>query len=334
MSTPADPALELSQLRKQLRSPWTTTSGDDAGAVSSAAIASADLARRAYGEGDVDARWRAESILYFVNLDTWFAPPVEPTAAVVWTTLMRAKLAGLRRELAADLDHAELDAAGLREQLLQAVARWGAYNHPVLDDLERTGSLAAYRIWAKNWFGSCQGFSLQLASLFQRTTGGARRAVLENLSDELTSTAEHDDLRLRFYESLGIRHSAEQVLADPDWVLESTELLNLRTGLCTLADPMPALGCFYGVEANWPPECQRHHAMNTRRGLDERTIEYWTTHAFVDLHHADEWLEATQSLCSTAAQRAAVLEGAVIQLRLRWRMYDAIRGRIASAAAA
>src|SRR5687768_18385626 len=29
----------------------------------------------------------------------------------------------------------------------------------------------AYRIWAKNWFGSCVGFSAQLAALVQRTTG-------------------------------------------------------------------------------------------------------------------------------------------------------------------
>lgn len=320
------PAVDLVELRKQGRTPWGRI-GSDADAVAVAATASAELARRAYAQGDRDARRQAESMIYFLNIDSYFAPPVDPVAGVVWTTLMQSKLAELRRDFGGDLGSAEFTDAEMQSQLEAAVTRWGAFNHPLLDDLQRSRSLPAYCIWAKNWFGSCFGFSLQLGSLVQRTTGETRRAVIDNLNDEFNDEATHDSLRIRFYESLGLHPSPEEAVADPDWVLDSTELLNLRTGLCNLNDPMPALGCFYGVEANWPAECRRHHAMNTDRGLDARTLEYWSTHAFADEHHSEEWLGAIKSLAQTGAQRAAVVEGAVIQLRLRWRMYDAIRAR-------
>ena len=322
----ADPSA-LDQLRQRVRAPWGRWTGDPE-AVAAAATTSAELAARAYVQGDAAARQQAESIIYGLNIDSCFAPPLDPVAGVVWTTLMQAKLAGLRREFASDLPEGELDTATMQAQLEEAVARWGAFNHPLLDDLKQSASLEAYRIWAKNWFGSCYGFSLQLASLVQRTTGEAKKAVLENLNDEFDDEVTHDTLRIRFYESLGLRHAADEAIADPDWVLGSTELLNLRTGLCNLPDPMPALGCFYTVEANWPPECRLHHAINKDRGLDDHTVQYWTTHAFADEHHADEWLTVVKATCRTGAQRAAVVAGAVIQLRVRWRMYDAIREKV------
>jgi pyrroloquinoline quinone (PQQ) biosynthesis protein C len=331
--TNTDHSLDVAGLRERVRSSWASSAVDGA-AVAAAAAASAELAARAYQRGDRHARRRAESIIYFLNLDSCFAPPADPLAGVVWTTLMHAKLAELRRDHRAQAGAGEVSAADLPGLLEAAVARWGAHAHPLLGELEGNGSLAAYRIWAKNWFGSCHGFSLQLASLVQRTTGAAKKAVLENLNDEFADDATHDSLRIRFYEKIGLHHSPEAVFEDPDWVLEAAELLNLRTGLCNLSDPMPALGCFYGVEANWPPECRRHHALHKRAGLDDHTLEYWTTHAFADEHHADEWLQSVVGLCRTDAQRAAVVEGAVIQLRLRWRMYDAIRDRIAAEAGA
>ncbi len=327
MSELTERALDLDRLRTRVRASWEGGAVDDE-AMAAAVSTSAELATRAYVQGELDARWRAESIIYFLNIDSSFAPPVDPIAAVVWTTLMRSKLARLRRDLGGETAGSEIDRDDMFGLLESAVATWGAYNHPLLDDLERAHNREAYRIWAKNWFGSCYGFSHQLACLIQRTAGTARKAVLENLNDEFDDDVTHDVLRTRFYESLGLRHNSETAIEDPDWVLESSELLNLRTGLCNLSDPMPALGCFYGVEANWPPECRRHHAMHERDGLDDQVLEYWTTHASADEHHAKEWLDAVDSLCRTGAERAAVVEGAVIQLRLRWRMYDSIRERV------
>lgn len=318
--------LNLERLRKQVRASWGTPTPD---AIASAASASVELSQLAYRDGDHAAREQAESLIYFLNLDSCFAPPMEPVTAVVWSTLMQEKLASLRREFVGEpADAGELSAEQMRDELKALVAKWGAYNHPLVEDLEETGDIEAYRIWAKNWFGSCYGFSLQLASLVQRTTGETKKTVLENLNDEFDESVTHDTLRIRFYESLGLRHAPEEAPADPDWVLESTELLNLRTGLCNLSQPRWALGAFYTIEANWPPECRRHRAMNKQRGLDDHTVEYWTTHAFADEHHSSEWLEVVDGLCETGAERGKVVEGATIQLRLRWRMYDSIRRRV------
>jgi pyrroloquinoline quinone (PQQ) biosynthesis protein C len=324
--------MELTQLRQRIRSAWAATADIRLEGVADALASSSDLAHRAYVDDERAARWRAESTLYLLNADTSFAPPTDPMAAVVWSTLMHAKLAALRRRFLGDqAARADVSVEEMDSLLEAAVAKWGAFEHPLLDDLERCDSIAAYRVWAKNWFGSCQGFALQLASLFQRTTGEAKRTVLANLSDELDCAGNHDDLRERFFHSLGLRHSYEAVLEDEDWVLESTELLNFRTGLCNLSDPTPALGCFYSIEVNWVPECKRHHGLNKRRGMDDLTLQYWATHAFADERHSDEWLQAIKAVCRSGRQRAQVVEGAIIQLRLRWEMYDAIRARIARA---
>ncbi len=317
--------LDISVLRRELKDPWGGT-GVDPAAIGAAAEEVGTLARRAYIDGDVAARSSAEELLYFINIDNCFAPPLHPIAATVWTTLMRAKLASLRKQFGGC---EPIGVPEMSRRLKDAVAKWGAYNHPLLGTLrDRVDDLPAYRIWAKNWYGSCVGFSAQLAALVQRTKGDAKKVVLENLSDEFDHKVTHDTLRIRYYRSLGLEFHVEDALRDPDRVLEATELLNARTGLAFLSDPTWALGCFYGVEANWPPECRLHLDINRRRGLDDHTLEYWTGHATADDHHSAEWLAVLEAMCTTERECAAAVDGAVIQLRLRWQMYDAIQKRI------
>jgi pyrroloquinoline quinone (PQQ) biosynthesis protein C len=315
--------LDIAELRRQVTDPWA--SEDPApGLIEAATAELTALARRAYIDDDHAARTQAEAILYFINIDNCFAPPLHPIAGAAWSQLMRAKLAGLRRKWGG------CDPIGVPEmarRLKAAVEQWGAYNHPVLATL-RERDIGAYRIWAKNWFGSCVGFSSQLAALVQRTTGEAKKCVLENLTDEFDHRVTHDVLRTRFYESLDLKFDVPRALDDPDRVLEATELLNARTGLAFLRDPLWALGCFYGVEANWPPECRIHLEINRKRGLDEHTLEYWTGHATADDHHSAEWLAVLEGVCKTERDCAAAVDGCVIQLRLRWQMYDAIAERM------
>lgn len=315
--------LETDELVKQLQDPWGEQDAGPEG-ISALANEAYGLAHQAYGKGDRKARQRAESTLFYLNVHHCFAQPVQPGPSLVWSVLMRAKLSALRKEFAGC---EPLGAEAMKERLQAAVSKWGAYNHPVIDRLRENKELRNYQVWAKNWFGSCYGFSAQLASLVQRTSGEAKKVVLENLGDEFDDTVTHDVLRVRFYEALGLRFSAQEILDDEDWVLEATELLNLRTGLCSISDPHAALGCFYSVEANWPPECKHHLDINKSR-FDEHTIEYWTTHAFADEHHSQEWLEVVLRTCQNERERALVVDGAMMQLRTRWRMYDAIAERI------
>ena len=320
--------LDLPELRRQLSEPWAL---DDSGlaALGLAAEEVHALAHRAYIDGDERARREAEEVLYVININSCFAPPLHAVASMAWTTLMRVKLGALRRKFGGC---EPIDVPEMSRRLKAAVVQWGAFNHPLVAQLrERPDDLAAYRVWAKNWYGSCVGFSAQLAALVQRTSGAAKKVVLENLTDEFHDRVTHDTLRIRYYESLGLRFAAAEALSDPDRVLEATELLNARTGLSSLADPVWALGCFYGVEANWPSECRIHLEINRRRGVDEHTLEYWTGHAEADDHHSAEWLAVLEGMCRSPRECAAAVDGAVIQLRLRWQMYDEIGRRIAAA---
>jgi pyrroloquinoline quinone (PQQ) biosynthesis protein C len=315
--------IDIDELVKELKDPWASS---DPGpeSVSKMAAAAYDLAQAAYGKKDPASRKLAEETLYYLNVNHCFAQPVHPGPNMVWSVLMRAKLAELRKEFGGC---EPVSTAEMKKRLEDAVAKWGAYNHPILGVLAEDMDLRKYQVWAKNWFGSCYGFSAQLASLVQRTSGEAKKVVLENLGDEFDDTVTHDVLRVRFYEALGLRFADDKILEDEDWRVESTELLNLRTGLCSIWDPFPALGCFYSVEANWPPECRLHMDINKQR-YDDQTIEYWTTHALADEHHSEEWLNVVLDTCRSDEQRASVVDGAIIQLRTRWRMYDAIAERI------
>ncbi|HTL36873.1 MAG TPA: iron-containing redox enzyme family protein [Kofleriaceae bacterium] len=315
--------LHIADLRRQIVDPWASEE-PGAGVLEELTAEVTTLGRRAYIDDDRAARSHAEAILYFINIDNCFAPPLHAVAAMAWTTLMRMKLGALRRRFGGC---PPVSVPEMSRRLRAAVEQWGAYNHPVIATLHE-GDLGAYRIWAKNWFGSCVGFSAQLAALVQRTTGEAKKVVLENLTDEFDHRVTHDVLRTRFYESLGLSFDVAGALDDPDRVLEATELLNARTGLAYLRDPNWALGCFYGVEANWPPECRHHLEINRKRGLDDHTLEYWTGHATADDHHSAEWLGVLERMCASERACGDAVDGAVIQLRLRWQMYDAIAARI------
>src|SRR5688572_13730831 len=165
-------SLDLVELRRQLTDAWAL---DDVGPVRLGAVADEvqALAHRGYVDGDVQARREAEEVLYYINIDNCFAPPLHAVASFVWTTLMREKLASLRKRFGGC---EPIDVPEMSRRLKAAVEQWGAYNHPLVAKTlrERTADLGAYRIWAKNWFGSCVGFSSQLAALVQRTAGEAK----------------------------------------------------------------------------------------------------------------------------------------------------------------
>ena len=295
---------------------------------SPAAIAGAvedalELARRAYVAGEPDAMRALEHLLYRIHVRASFGAPVEPVLAATWSVLIRA---GLRTWLGLYDGPSEVEPAAMRPLLEAAVHEHGAFNHPLLARYDEDGE-RGYGVFVKNWFGSCHGFSQQLTALAQRSQGKAKMIVLENLDDEFDGET-HDTLRTRFIASLGHRFDAMGALEDPDRVVESFALLNFRTALCALPDPAYALGSFYTTEANWPPECQRHLAINRRRGLDERALAYWTTHATADTDHAEAWIAALEGAYRDPVSCGRVVRGGVAQLKLRRRMYDAMMNHI------
>src|ERR1700734_3218803 len=98
-----------------LADPWAA---DDA-PLTAADVATVDaLAHRAYIDADRTARREAESQLYAINIANCFAPPLAARAAFTWTTLMRHKLAQLRKQFGGC---EPIDSAEMSRRLLAAV---------------------------------------------------------------------------------------------------------------------------------------------------------------------------------------------------------------------
>jgi pyrroloquinoline quinone (PQQ) biosynthesis protein C len=306
-----------------VRDPFAGDAEPSPGNVERAIAEALELARRAYVAEEPDALRAAEHTLYRIHLRYRFGAPVEPLLCAVWSVLVRG---AVRRWLRLYDGPAEVEPASMRPTLEAAVRELGAYRHPLLDRLD-AGDRPGYLVFVKNWFGSCHGFSQQLSALSQRCQGAAKLIVLDNLRDEFDSVT-HDTLRTRFIAAVGYTFDAVGALEDPDRVVESFALLNFRTALCALPEPAYALGSFYTTEANWPAECERHLKINLRRGMGPDALAYWTTHATADTGHASDWMSALESTYRDPLSCGRVVRGAIAQLRLRRRMYDAMLARI------
>ncbi len=319
----------LEELREILTDPiGTADPGPEAlaRAVNDAAV----LATAAFHRGEAAARLHAERVLHVIQVHSHFAPPMQGVPAIYWGVLLRGKLTA---ELKAPADWPELtdriddlDAVELKRRLERAVELHGGHNHPFLDDVADRSNERALRVFCKNWYGSCQGFSHQLIQMVQRTSGAVRRSVAENVSDEFSGVG-HDELRMRFIESVGFRYDAQVAATDPERVPESYALMSYRTGICLLQDTAFALGSFYTTEANWPTECKRMLRGLEARGCSARDLEYWSEHAHADEHHAAEWLTVLLEAATTRGQRERVLTGALVQLHTRRRMYDSMQAQ-------
>jgi pyrroloquinoline quinone (PQQ) biosynthesis protein C len=285
------------------------------------------LARAAFEQNDKEARLFAERVLHLIQVRSHFAPPMQAIPAVYWGVLIRRKLAAELALPAAWTSFTrsadDLGPDELKRRLEGAVAEFGCHNHPLIEQIATERGENAMRLFAKNWYGSCQGFSQQLLQLMQRTTGNVRKSVAENVADEFTGVS-HDDLRMRFIHSVGFDYDALFAATDGDRVPESYALMSFRTGLCLVNNAFYALGSFYTTEANWPTECKRMLAGLRKRGSTEHDLEYWITHAHADEHHAAEWLEVLLESATTPEARKQALIGALAQLHLRRRMYDSV----------
>ncbi len=302
-------------------------SNPHADVVSQAVTDAYALARAAFEQSDPAARLFAERAMHVIQTRSHFAPPMHAIPAAYWNVLIRHKLAselkvpGDWAHLVGDAE--ELTRDELSRRLQVAVQDFGCHNHPMIDLIGSEQGNRALLVFAKNWYGSCQGFASQLVQLVQRTSGRVRQSVAENVEDEFAGVS-HDELRQRFIESIGFAYDSGSATTDADRVPESYAIMSYRTGVCLINNTLYALGSFYTTEANWPLECVRMLTALRRRGCSEHDLEYWTTHAHADEDHAAEWLEVLIEATTTPSQRREVLTAALAQLHLRRRMYDSM----------
>jgi heme oxygenase-like protein len=286
---------------------------------------------RALGEaaigGDREARKTVEHFLYTIHLHNAASTPCETVPGLVWSTLMQLKMREADRlygghPLVGSDDELRARAQALVEERTPA-------NHPFFDALDKEGpDLRGFKTLQKNIIGaSMLGYEAQLCALLKRTTGAARKAVLANLNDELSGDT-HFAVRTTFYTFLGLKYAPERATEDPDCMLEALEVASLRTCLTLLGDPWRALGSFFSIESSFSLECKRHARNLRNRSLPEAAIHHITSHADLDDDHGREWLDSAIATEPNAQQRALFLDGARMQMSVRWLMYDAIKAHV------
>ena len=256
-------------------------------ALGMAAQEAIELSKDAYELAIPTAQATAERLLHTIHGRSFFQPPLSPIPSVVWSVLMQAKMHRAMQE--ADAEVSKLgDEYDMLSKLKYAVEELGAYKHRFLDEVAACDT--CLNVYAKNWFGSIKGFTLQLGSLLQRCEGDVKLSVLENLSDEFEGVP-HCELRARFVAKAAPGYNNDNAVNDVDRLTSSFALSSYRTGICLQSDPAYALGAFYAIEAHFPLECRRMLEVLRCKGYEESTLEIFSLHAEVDVEHAREWLD-------------------------------------------
>jgi hypothetical protein len=315
------PLLSPEAMKDHLSAPIRGASDQE---VSTVHAAAGQLADAAYRHGDHEAWQSAERILYVIHVDSHFAPPSQVLPCVIWSTLVSAKLQAL---LAADVP-ARVTFDELLKRLQALIDEQERRNHSFADEVTAAPGLQGIRMYTKNWFGVAHGFTNQLIGIAQRLSIPSRKLVLANLSDE-TSKEDHQLLRQRWLDAIGVVYHDDPVrnLSDPEYLVETSSVLNYRTAVCCLHDPAYALGSVHLIEATLIQNYyQRLVDGLRRRGFDEHSLEVFWLHAELDEDHAAEWLETIRAEKTLdEAGYARVLAGAVAGGRVRSEWFDAMR---------
>ncbi len=293
------------------------------------ACEAAQLADAAYARDDSASIDYVERVLYVLHVQNRFAPPVHGVGSVLWSTLMRAKLRHHLRLVTIENESSIEACTALLKGTLDAVEK---EDHPLIDQVAHDQNSAGLATYVKNWYCSTHGFTTQLLSLTQRCNGVPSlvpifEACLQNIHDEFFDTP-HPQLRTRLPEYLGIRYSTEAALGDDDYLTEAFSLQNFRTGIACLCDPTYALGSFYSIEAVFSSVCRRMYPALRARGFPDDVIATFRIHDGADEAHSTAFMDAIRNCQFNDADWANFLSGALVQLKLRSRLFRAMRDRV------
>jgi pyrroloquinoline quinone (PQQ) biosynthesis protein C len=287
-----------------------------------------ELAKAAYLSGDRKAFEESERLLYFINYQSGFGPPVQILPSLIWSTLIRGKLKSAlqnaRKEIPSEMSFKEMKNS--LENLVQVVQE---RDHSLIDEIGNSKNWKALALYSKNRTISAFGFDEQLALLFRNCHDETRQVIQENISDEYDKTP-HTELRHRYNVKTGTVFVPEKVFEDEDYLIEGISLLNFRTGICSLNYPYYALGSFYSIEAVFSQISEKLNNILPMFKLDDEAMEFFQLHATVDKGHAEEWLEGIETPKITPPDRSAVVVGAAAQLHIRHQHFEAIRNRLKS----
>jgi hypothetical protein len=291
------------------------------------------LAADAYAERRPEALDRAERVLHYLNVAHGFGLPVHPVLCLTWSCLAQGLV---RCTLQAHTVPAEITREQLEVGLEEAVVIAERRDHSFIDEICALPSDLGLIVYGKNWLASTQGFTNTLLALAQRTTGAARATILDNIGDEISGRT-HEQMRARFFAELGWDYDDVRGIStyqagkrnDPQLLVSSLTLLNIRTALVSNIDPTWALGVFYLMEAGFHAVCKRMATGLSRRRFPDEASEIFRVHVEADEGHAKEWRELVAGDGWSPVDRARVLQGVNAYQGLRHAWFDAMRGALA-----
>lgn len=189
----------------------------------------------------------------------------------------------------------------------------------------RAGTLPgeALRDYARQYYAFESTFPRILSTLHSRTERADLRAsLLDNLWDEEQGAENHAELWLRFAEGLGVERDAVRSAERNDATRE------LVDGYLRIAadEPLAAgVAAVYAYEAQVPPVAQakidglrEHYAID-----DERTLAFFSTHAYLDVEHSRAEREMVAEL-GEKGDHDAVLAATRQALDAWWRFLDGV----------
>lgn len=299
---------------KQMENPLAEFETADQATMDRFVESAKSLAQRAYGENESAAKDLVERFLYALNVKSHFGVPFQTVPGLVWGIFMRAKLQLYYRKHG---NHGPCDSQTLERKVLEEIERSGP--HPFFDKVGK-GNKRVDIMFTKNFFHSNSAFEGNLITLLGKAPSPTIGSIIENISDELLGDSTHPDLKARFAKHIGATSSNH--FEDPDFVTESYGQVNLRTSLNNLNEPSFALGCFYVLEAIFPPNAAKLYKAWREVGYDDHVLEHWLTHSTVDIHHAEEWLQGIKKSNLTDVQNGFVIDGVQMTFAARLEMFE------------
>ena len=211
---------------------------------------------------------------------------------------------------------ARLDAATNRHKLLDHpfYKAWAAGSLTV-DDL---------RTYSAQYWRQVEAFPGYLADLSDRVDGEPKRALQENLADEIGD--DHPGLWLDFARAVGA--SEEEVRSAPPEA-ETARCVEAFAGACRNESAPFALGMLYGYESQTPAvAATKIEGLRNHYGIDGPAVDYFSLHGELDVEHADELASAVATVVKTDDDARAAEAGATAGAQAIWGLLDGVERRI------
>jgi pyrroloquinoline-quinone synthase len=149
-----------------------------------------------------------------------------------------------------------------------------------------------------------------------------RAELQDNLADELTNPAPHDQLWLDFAEELGVDRATLAAAHPRPAAAAIVETFNVRTS----GDTAGALAALYAYESQQPEVAKQKVAgLRERYGVtDAKSLAYFEVHAKSDVRHSEGERQSIMQCLADGASHESVMESASEALNAYWGLLDGI----------